>query len=187
MRVGRWHETRVQGLMLGAFIASVLIFYADKIASAEPDQLFDVKAMDLAAAMDQRSKELDLREEKMLAEEARLKEISGEIDRKIGEAVKDRQALEKMLVDIKKASRDSMNDLAVLYESMPPEEAASSIAKMDNDTALRILKAMKKKQAGKVLGFIAPEKAARLTEEFDRRYIPDKFYEKGLAMEGSGR
>lgn len=47
---------------------------------------------------------------------------------------------------------------------MPPEEAATRLEKLDDDTATTLLLAIKPRQAAKILANVNPEKAAVLSK-----------------------
>ena len=55
--------------------------------------------------------------------------------------------------------------LAKIYESMPPEEAAARLERMPERKALEVLKLLKGKSAGAILAEVKPDRAARLTEQ----------------------
>jgi flagellar motility protein MotE (MotC chaperone) len=57
------------------------------------------------------------------------------------------------------------SQLAKIYESMPPEEAAASLERMPERKAIEVLRILKGKSAGAILAAIRPERAARLTEQ----------------------
>ncbi|WP_460181274.1 MotE family protein [Thermodesulfovibrio sp. TK110] len=86
-----------------------------------------------------------------------LKKLKSEIDAKIKQQ-------EELKAQLEKAQQENYQRLAKIYEAMPPEEAASRIEKLDEDTAVTLLLAIKPRQAGKILANITPDKAATLSK-----------------------
>lgn len=105
-------------------------------------------------------------------EEDRLKILKQDIEKKTEELkklkeevelkIKEQQTLKEQL---EKATQENYQRLAKIYESMPPEEAASRIEKLDEDTAVLLLLAIKPRQAGKILANVNPDKAAILSKK----------------------
>ncbi|MGH7232911.1 MAG: MotE family protein, partial [Nitrospiraceae bacterium] len=58
-----------------------------------------------------------------------------------------------------------LGQVAKMYETMPPEEAALRIEKVPSDMALQVLRSLKGKTAGAILSQVKPDKAAKLTEQ----------------------
>lgn len=129
------------------------------------------KLVEVLEAVKNRTQELDMKEEKIRIEEERLKSLKVEIENKITELSKQRQDIEKILQAIKTEKQEGMERLAKVYESMPPEEAALRIEKLNKDLAVKLLKTMKEKTAGKILAFVDPAKAAELTQAFGGRLL----------------
>ncbi|WP_141266268.1 MotE family protein [Thermodesulfovibrio sp. Kuro-1] len=86
-----------------------------------------------------------------------LKKLKSEIDAKIKQQ-------EELKAQLEKSQQENYQRLAKIYEAMPPEEAASRIEKLDEDTAVALLLAIKPRQAGKILANITPDKAAALSK-----------------------
>ncbi|PMP71397.1 MAG: hypothetical protein C0186_03825 [Thermodesulfovibrio aggregans] len=87
-----------------------------------------------------------------------LKKLKSEIEAKIKQQ-------EELKAQLEKSQQENYQKLAKIYEAMPPEEAASRIEKLDEDTAVALLLAIKPRQAGKILANINPEKAAILSKK----------------------
>ncbi|WP_353683641.1 hypothetical protein V4D30_07100 [Thermodesulfovibrio sp. 3907-1M] len=86
-----------------------------------------------------------------------LKKLKSEIDAKLKQQ-------EELKAQLEKAQQENYQRLAKIYEAMPPEEAASRIEKLDEDTAVALLLAIKPRQAGKILANVTPDKAAALSK-----------------------
>jgi len=87
-----------------------------------------------------------------------LKKLREEINAKIKEQ-------EEIKAQIEKAQSENFQRLAKIYESMPPEEAATRIEKLDDDTATALILAIKPRQAAKILANVNPEKAAVISKK----------------------
>ncbi len=87
-----------------------------------------------------------------------LKKLKEEINKKIKEQGELKAQLEK-------AQSENYQRLAKIYESMPPEEAAARLEKLDDDTATILILAIKPRQAAKILANVNPEKAAILSKK----------------------
>ncbi|MEJ5227446.1 hypothetical protein [Thermodesulfovibrio sp.] len=86
-----------------------------------------------------------------------LKKLKEEIEAKIKQQ-------EELKAQLEKAQSENYQRLAKIYEQMPPEEAATRLEKLDDDTATTLLLAIKPRQAAKILANVNPEKAAVLSK-----------------------
>lgn len=97
-------------------------------------------------------------------EEERLAILRADIQREL-EAYK---KLKKEVEGSQKASADKAAErllrVAKMYESMPAEEAAGTLAKLEEGLAVTILAALKPKSAGKILAQMEDDKAAALSK-----------------------
>ena len=125
-------------------------------------------------AVNERHESLNLREEKLRIEEARLEALRADIDGKLIELTETTNKLEKILKEAGTIDRERILGLAKLYENMPPEEAASTIEKVDKELAVHIVRSMSKRKSGKMMGFVDDKKAARLSEGLGFRILPEK-------------
>jgi flagellar motility protein MotE (MotC chaperone) len=131
--------------------------------------------------LDQRKRMLDRKEETLRVAEARLVSLKSEIEQilaqheqmvKTTEAARLANEATKKAADQKQAKAEadarqaSLVQLAKMYETMPPEEAAARLEKMPQERALQLLRLLKGKTAGAILALVRPEKAAKLTERF---------------------
>lgn len=122
-------------------------------------------------AVEERTKELDRREEDLRARELRLRELERMIEEKIGKLSSVRKDLETLLAEIKGARKEGMRELAKIYGNMPPEEAAARLEKMDEDLAVALIRNMNARTAGRILALVEPSKAAELTQKMGKRFL----------------
>jgi flagellar motility protein MotE (MotC chaperone) len=107
--------------------------------------------------------ELSDREEALKKEEQRLNALKMDVDEKIDRYTKLLAQVETVLKRIEQARQERVESVVKAYESMPPEEAASRITALDDETALLLLQGMKSKKAGLIMAAMEPRKAANLT------------------------
>ncbi len=130
----------------------------------------------LAKQLEERQLELDRREEAIRRDEERLRilreNIEGLMNRKPGPAGPGGQAG----VTQAPAVTPGLTHLSQAFESMPSEEAAQRIEKMNEPVALELLSRLKGKTAGAILASLSPAKAARLIEKLagERPRAPGK-------------
>lgn len=114
--------------------------------------------------LDRRAAELD---ERVLALATLETEAAAEIVR-LGEM---RDAIVALLEQQKTGSQERIASLARVVDTMKASEAATMLAGMDQDVALQVLRKLKPKQAGKVLGAMPDRTAQRLGDRMT--VVPD--------------
>jgi flagellar motility protein MotE (MotC chaperone) len=133
--------------------------------------------------LDLRKRDLDRREEAVRQNEERFMMVRVEIEKLLAknEALEkriqnargkqDQQATEekttqaKVLLDKERQAQEQKSQLAKMYESMPPEEAAARLERMPDRKAVEILRMVKGKTAGTILAQVKAERAAKFTEQ----------------------
>lgn len=118
-------------------------------------------------ALEDRERELAIREDAVKKEEERLHMLKNAIELSLKQYSAMRDRLQKELAgsDGGNGAQRGIGHIAKIYEAMPPEEAARRIEKMDSAMAVELLTRIKSKQAGKIMGAISAEKAAVLSEK----------------------
>lgn len=131
--------------------------------------------------LDLRRRDLDRREEAVRQSEERLLMIKAEIEQLLTR----NEALEKRMQQARAKRDQQVSDLnaqlerarqleaqknqhqaqlAKMYESMSPEEAAARLERMPDRKAVEILRLVKGKTAGAILAQVKVDRAAKLTE-----------------------
>jgi flagellar motility protein MotE (MotC chaperone) len=114
---------------------------------------------DLVKLLEERQQDLDRRETAVRRDEDRLKIL--------------RQDIEGMLKKQSKSggapTASPMAHLSQAFESMPAEEAAQRIEKMNEASAIDLLVRLKSKTVGQILASVNPAKAAKLSEKLAAR------------------
>jgi len=105
-------------------------------------------------------------------EEERIKILKEDLAKKTEELKKLREEInakikehEAIKVQLERAQSENFQRLAKIYELMPPEEAAARIEKLDDETAITLILAIKPRQAAKILANVNPEKAAIISKK----------------------
>ncbi|MDR2947211.1 MAG: hypothetical protein LBV79_10770 [Candidatus Adiutrix sp.] len=144
-----------------------------------------------AASSSVRAREQDLaRKESMLAtKEEALSSLENELNRQLAASEASRSEMESMvkrneailsemkaLREQQKVEEEQQKDariehLVIAYKGMKPEQAGALVDSLDDDVAVSILSAMPGRNAGQILAFVNPDKAARLTKAISERRI----------------
>lgn len=130
--------------------------------------------------LEQRTRDLDRREEAVRQNETRLMIVRSQIE----ELLEQNEALEKKIqsvqarmedrvsvqqtkaqVEKERQAQEERTRLAKMYESMPSEDAAARLERMPDRRALEILRLVKSKTAGAILSQVKADRAAKLTEQ----------------------
>lgn len=116
------------------------------------------------AGLTQRAEEIGRREAAVKREEEKLKDLKKEMEQRIAHLEKLKTDVEASLKKVEDEREQNFRHLVKVYESMPPEEAAARMEKLDDKVALALLSRMKGKTAGKILAAVDATRAARLSE-----------------------
>lgn len=117
---------------------------------------------DYRQQLDQRSNELDQRSKSLQQAEASLKQRITELEQL-------EASIQQRLSDEAKIKNKKIKRLTAVYEGMKPERSAPVIAKMDLATVVKIFLLMDEKKVGKILSFLPPDKAVRISQALTRQ------------------
>ncbi|RJQ45390.1 MAG: hypothetical protein C4538_08150 [Nitrospiraceae bacterium] len=120
---------------------------------------------DTAMSMEKQKLELAKKEVLIKQEAERLKTLKKEVEDDIAKYNNLLQQIEKSLQQVEETGNKRLRHVAKAYEAMPPEDAATRLSGLDNDTAVSILLKMESKKAGLVIGMMESKKATLLTKE----------------------
>jgi len=112
--------------------------------------------------LEQRSKGLDAREKSLQQAEDKLK-------RRITELEQLEASIKQRLSDESKVKNKKIKRLTAVYEGMKADRAAPVIAKMELATVVKIFLLMDEKKVGKILSFLPPEKAVKISQALTRQ------------------
>ncbi len=119
----------------------------------------------LRDALERRAADLDRREAELMRLEQALNE-------KILNMQAMEARIETMLREAQTQRDEKMRHLVDVYSNMKAQQAAAVLETLDERTAVQILAGMRGRQAGDILTYVRPEKAARLSEMLTRMQIP---------------
>jgi flagellar motility protein MotE (MotC chaperone) len=116
-------------------------------------------------ALRKREESLSKREEHVRQEEARFKKIQGEIEERLEALVEIQTSIQELIQEKKGLEDTILKKLAKVYESTPPEQAGPMISELDVKLAAQILIRMDGRKAGKIWGYVSPERASQISSE----------------------
>ncbi len=121
--------------------------------------------------LEERSRELDLRENLLKATEKKIEERIDDL--KVAEGKADITGTARA-----KAEKDNMRPLVIMYEAMKPKEAARVFEKLDIKVLTQVTLAMNPRKMSEVLAAMSPESAERLTTALALRNMGEPVNEK---------
>ncbi len=119
----------------------------------------------LLSTLVKKQKALADRENFLKSEEKRLNSLSEEIIAEVSRLSEIEGRIILLLEKAKQMDNKKYKNLAIVYESTPPEKAGSMLEKLESKEAAAIIMNMKGKKAGAIWGNIKPDKAAEITRE----------------------
>ncbi len=116
--------------------------------------------------LEQRARELDLRESLLAAAEKR-------IDERIAELKKLEASIKQVVQSTDKQEDENLRGLVKIYETMKPEEAARIFAQLDSNVLLNVIERMKEAKVAAVMAKMEPAMAQDLTVRMaTRKQLP---------------
>ncbi|MFQ5355111.1 MAG: MotE family protein [Mariprofundaceae bacterium] len=112
--------------------------------------------------LDERSKTLDERQESIVKAEA-------DIAKRIDELESLRTQIQSRLDQEDSIKTKKIKRLTAVYSSMKPEKAALVITRLELDTIIKMFSRMDEKKVGKILSFLPPENAVKITQALSRQ------------------
>jgi flagellar motility protein MotE (MotC chaperone) len=133
------------------------------IAPATNLQRFSPEEQRLLKTLDARRVELEERNNKLNLKEEEIKQKDREFAVKLTQL---RELTEKLKIDRQKDERKQdaqLDQLANVYGSMNPQEAAQLIEQLDVTIGLSLIERMPEKRIGQILALMSPERALAIT------------------------
>ncbi len=84
-----------------------------------------------------------------------------------------REELDRERVYVHEEELKSFKTLAGIYEAMTPDDAATKLKDLDEDTAAKLLSRMTDRKAGKILGVMKPANAVAITKKLQALTVSD--------------
>lgn len=136
---------------------------ADAAPSGAPGQSFTPKEVEILQRLqerreqlDQRARDLDLREAMLVAAESRF-------DQKIDELQKLKQEIQGLLTTVNAEQQAQLDSLVKIYETMKPADAAKIFNSLENKVLLNVISRMKEAKAAPVLAAMDSARAQEVT------------------------
>jgi flagellar motility protein MotE (MotC chaperone) len=128
--------------------------------------------MGLGEQLKHKEEQLNAKESFLKSKEEALRPLKDEVEAKLAELSELQTrltALAKELAEKEKSMKDEkMAHLVALYGAMDPTKAAAIMDKLKTETVVLILRHMKGKSAGEIVGMMDPEKGALISEELSK-------------------
>jgi flagellar motility protein MotE (MotC chaperone) len=145
-----------------------------KSSNAEPEQTKKSSAarawteeeLALFTKLEERKKNLDLREEELNKMEAELQKQKVMIEKKIDELGELRKKIANQLKVQVEVDEERVKKLVDFYSNMKPANAAKIVGDLNEDLAVEVLGRMKKKDAAAIMNLLDPGKSKRLSEKY---------------------
>ena len=150
---------------LGVLLIAAIILLSPAAGRAV-DELGQIKdPLKLLKSLEERRLDLDKREKKLAMREEDLARLEKKLAKRIESLEKLRTVIQRDLEKEKEIDDGNIARLAKIYGNMKVKSAAASLQAMDQDTAIKVLKVMSEKTAGKILGKMKGGNAVSLANE----------------------
>lgn len=116
--------------------------------------------------LNDRKKELDLREEELNRMETEIAEQKQDLEKRLKELEDMRRNISSVLEEKVKGDEQKLDTLVQMYTNMKAQQAAKIFESMDEGLAVDILSRMKKKNAAEIMNLLKPEKAQAFSEKY---------------------
>ncbi len=113
-----------------------------------------------------------LKQEELSRKEQQLRTLETELDDKLERMKLLENRLRLMIKDAEETKDAKFRHLVDVLSNMKAKQAAAVLETLDQKIAVRVLAGMRGRQAGEILTFVKPEKAAHLTEALARMQLP---------------
>ena len=114
-------------------------------------------------SIENRKKQLEERERELGKRAKELADLEKLVDQKMATLQTLRQEFEKQVKAEEERQNKRIKHLVALYSNMKPKAAAQVMQEMDIDLAVEIFRQMRGREAGKILAFVTPEKASKIS------------------------
>lgn len=121
----------------------------------------------LTELRDQRQ-ELQNRRERVAETEERLQLLRDKMAKDLDRLERYRDQIQTGLDKEQQLQSEKMDHLVQVYANMNPEKAAERIDRMDRVTAVKLLSRMSGEAAGRILSFVDPDKANRISQDMTK-------------------
>ena len=115
---------------------------------------------------------LQRKQDELNRQEKDMKRLQQELNQKLANLQALEARLNSMLKEAQELKDKKMRHLVDVYSNMKAKQAAQVLETLDEKIAVKILAGMRGRQAGEILTFVTPAKAARLSEALTKMQLP---------------
>jgi flagellar motility protein MotE (MotC chaperone) len=110
-----------------------------------------------------REDQITRKKDALQLQEQNLKKLKNQIEERIEQLVKVEKAISVLIAQKEQVESKKMKKLAKVFEATPPEQAGILMSKLDVDIAADLLINMNGRKAGKIWGFVDPDRAVLIS------------------------
>ncbi len=154
----------------GLFLAPphLISFNGPKVSEAATPVSYDADTSSVGprvlALIEKERQSLQRREAALSAKEEQLRLLKKEVEERLQELQATQTRMLELLEEEKRIKGEHNRHLIATLETMPAERASKLLEKMDEEVAVQLLRRLKGKEAGAILGLLPADKAARLSQ-----------------------
>jgi flagellar motility protein MotE (MotC chaperone) len=173
-RLGRLHP---EGLLFGLLVVKLALSLTwlaagpalpEAVAAEQKAQVQAAKPAAEPGLLERQRQDLQRREERLQRREAEVEALAAEVEVKLEKLMQLQTQMRQEQVSVsserEKRRTKQIKHLVEVYSSMKAEKAASLIDQLDEGVVVEVFAQMPSQSAGKILSFVTPEKAARISQ-----------------------
>jgi flagellar motility protein MotE (MotC chaperone) len=134
------------------------------LANSDEESIFKWD-IELLKALQEREANVYIREEGIHKEEERLQTLRRQIQKKLDSLARVETRIAELIKTKQVMEDEKINQLAKVFESTPPEQAGPMLTKLDVDIAAQIIVRMNGRKAGKIWGYVDPDRAVTISKK----------------------
>jgi flagellar motility protein MotE (MotC chaperone) len=123
---------------------------------------------ELIAGIKEREAAMRIKEDDIRKQEERLQALKTDIEQRLELLSQIEKKITELIQSKKTMEDEKILKLAKVFEATPPEQAGPLLSKLDVDIAAQLLLKMQGRKAGRIWGFVDPEKAVEISKELAR-------------------
>ena len=187
---GKTKRKALVGVLLGAVVIMALFKVGFDLYNASQKKSLEDQAMKVANLQAQQKEQgavatpehfqnllkelqrekqrINAKETELAKKEALVKNLDATLQARANELIALEQRLVALSLDAERTKNERIKKLAGVYENMDPEQAARAIEEMDPNLAVTLVLRMRKREAGRILGAMDPQKASKISQDLIR-------------------
>ena len=122
----------------------------------------------LLKELQREKRRIGAKEAEIAKKEAFVKNLDATLQARANELIALEQRLVALSLEAQRTKDERIEKLSGVYENMDPEQAARAIEEMDPNLAVAILLRVRKREAGRILGAMDPQKASKISQDLIR-------------------